>query len=183
MENIQKKQKLSSKKLKHSKKHVFQFLLSRSEIQKRAAEGWKKFLDDPRWCWQWFVSLTFTEEIHPEQAEKYFSRWIRQVNVISFGKHFLKRGRGVTWIRGIECQKRGVIHFHALFSGLPESFNNFLAMKLWEDTGKKCGFSRIYPYRGGACAYMSKYVGKGGDLDIFLSEERKMLDLFRVAMF
>ena len=177
--NIQKK---SSKKSKCGVETTF-FFLSGREIRKRAAQGYAEFLEVPAWGWQEYVTLTFKEEIHPEQADKYFKRWIRQINEINFGTHYRKHGYGITWARGLEFQRRGVIHFHALLSGLSKDFSRFLAMYLWEKTGDNCGIARIYPYVQGACPYLAKYVGKGGEIDIFISKDRDKLDLFREALF
>lgn len=181
LENTVKTYELSSKKLKRGDNTAL-FCLSGSEIRRRAAKGYADFLEDPRWSWQWYITLTFTAEIHPEQANKYFYRWIRKINEIAYGKHYRKHGGGVTWVRGLEFQRRGVIHFHALISGIPEDFNRLSAMILWEDTGKKCGFARIYPYKEGACSYISKYVSKGGELDIWVGKNKRTLDLFRAAI-
>lgn len=154
-----------------------------SDLRRRAGRAYAEFLEDPRWGWQEYVTLTFTDEIHPEQANRCYRRWVRKVNENSFGKHYRKRDKAITWVRGLEYQRRGVIHFHALLAGLPESFDRFEAMRLWESTGDKCGFARIYPYRRGACRYLSKYVSKGGELDIWIGGDKRKLDLFRVATF
>ncbi|GAH98274.1 unnamed protein product, partial [marine sediment metagenome] len=113
----------------------------------------------------------------------------------------------ITWVRGLEFQKRGTLHFHSLFAGLPEFLNEevdkamrFQSMKIWESIGNrgksedkilpslynkpsvlkrgceayesKTGFARVYPYKEGACEYISKYVAKGGELDIFIGSEQ-----------
>lgn len=167
--------------VKSSKNRNF---LSRTQLRKQSADGYASFLEDPRFGWQWYLTLTFTEEIHPEQADKYFNRLITKINVQSFGKRFLRHGGGVTWVKGIEYQRRDVIHFHALISGLPESMtgvsNRFGAMFLWETRGEKCGFARIHPFKKGACDYLSKYVSKGGELDIHVCNRMKTSDLFGV---
>jgi len=149
----------------------------------RITEAWADFLADDRWNWQWYVTLTFKEEIHPEQAHKYFCRWIRQLNEFTYGKHFRKHSQGLTWVRGLEYQRRHVIHFHALISGLPDDVSRNFAMLLWENVAKNCGFARVYPYKDGACAYISKYVSKGGELDIWVGKSQKSLDLFSEAIF
>ncbi|MBA7690064.1 hypothetical protein ES703_98587 [subsurface metagenome] len=79
----------------------------------------------------------------------------------------------------MEYQKRGVIHFHSLFSGIPEDWEDeefrFKAMKDWESTADNCGYARVFPYKEGACRYISKYISKGGVLDIWIGS-KKFLD-------
>lgn len=72
---------------------------------------------------------------------------------------------GVIWARGLEYQKRGVIHFHALVGRVPEKVGRFDYMKRWE---MLAGYARIFPYdpAKGARYYLGKYVAKGGEIDV-----------------
>ncbi|MCK4321181.1 hypothetical protein KAX08_01525 [candidate division WOR-3 bacterium] len=136
----------------------------------KAASKWLLHIRD----WQYFVVLTFEDSIHPEQAEKYYRRWIRKINEEVYGKRYRRHHKSITWVRGIDYQRRNVLHFNALFSGLPEDWGNFRAMYLWENMGDKCGFARILPFKKGACAYVaSRSILKGEGLDIWIERKRK----------
>jgi hypothetical protein len=146
-----------------------------SEIQK----AWIAFLK--RYSWAWFATLTFHKEVHPEQANKRFKRWIRHLNENLYGKRFREKHLGVLWSKAIEYQKRGTLHFHALMGPeLLKDVNHFEYMNLWYNKGN--GFARIYPYDPEKAEwYVSKYVVKGGEIDIFLppsyKDREKMLSL------
>lgn len=162
-------------------------------MNKEASKEYGKYLLSDIWGWQWYNTLTFQERIHPEQADRYYKRWVRKLNENFYGKRFRRKGKGITWVRGLEFQKRGVIHFHSLFMGLPDFRDEKVekkirheAMKMWERIGNrgwknypgdgkryesKTGYARVYPYKPGACSYISKYVAKGGELDFFIGSD------------
>lgn len=131
--------------------------------------AWAEFLSTQDW--QWFVTFTFKEEIHPEAADKLFRVWINKVNRHIYGQRWRKKpSGGVKWVRALEWQKRGVLHYHALMANLGYASREQWAaewMKLGDDS--KAGFIRIDQYddtKGGAEAYLSKYVAKDGDIDL-----------------
>ena len=144
--------------------------------REQACESWADWLKDDRWNWQHFVSITFKKDIHPEQANKYFKRWIKKINQGIYGERFRRHGHGITWVMGLEYQRRGVIHFHALFSGLPDWWDRYWAAVVWESLAENCGWIRIKPYRVGAPRYVSKYISKGGELDVFVGGKKSEID-------
>ncbi|MBA7680746.1 hypothetical protein ES703_89067 [subsurface metagenome] len=156
------------------------------QLRRMERKGWAEWLLNESWGWQWYITLTFKDIIHPEQADRCYRKFVRINNERIYGKRYIRYHKGITWARGLEYQRRGVIHFHALFSGLPSYWENGehrkRAMKDWERTADKCGFARIYPYKKGACAYISKYISKGGELDIWVGdqERRDQLSMFAV---
>jgi hypothetical protein len=79
----------------------------------------------------------------------------------------------VLWSKAIEYQRRGTLHFHALIGPeLLKDVNHFEYMNLWYNKGN--GFARIYPYDPEKAEwYVSKYVVKGGEIDIFLPPSYK----------
>jgi len=133
-------------------------LHSMAELQ----DAWVKLLDPVPW--QWFMTLTFRDEIHPEAADKRFRHLISMGNRELYGPRWAKKEKGIAWARAIEKQRRGVIHMHALVSGVgdlsPLSF-----MARWHELS---GFSKIEPIRNSLAVrrYVSKYVRKGGEIDI-----------------
>lgn len=114
----------------------------------------------------WFATFTFREPVHPEQANRRYYRFIRTLNEMRFGKHYREKGQGVYHVNAMEWQKREVLHFHSLIGGGVAELDRFLWMELWN---KDNGFARIFPYDSkGAAGYVSKYVVKGGEIDINL---------------
>jgi len=129
---------------------------------------------------QWYVTLTFKEPRHPEACNKAFSRWIRHINQCLYGRRYREKQKGVTWIKAIEYQKREVIHFHCLV-GSPELYKlkRLKFMKVWESGCRNTqeiinGYARIskYDHSRGAINYCSKYVLKGGELDLFVAPDQ-----------
>ena len=130
----------------------------------RLQEAWIGYLG--QWEWDWFATLTFRGEVHPEAADKRFRVWVSKINRELFGPRWSKKGLGIRWVRALELQRRGVIHYHALLGALGlESLRRFDWMEAWE---KLAGFARIEPPRdrGIVVAYCSKYVIKGGEIDL-----------------
>jgi len=128
----------------------------------------------------WYVTLTFKEPKHPESADKAFFRWIRYINGSLYGRRYREKKKGVTYIKCMEYQKRDVVHFHCLI-GDPNLYKlkRLDFMKAWEYDCYRSkelvnGYARIYEYNAarGAVNYCSKYVLKGGEIDIYISPEQ-----------
>jgi hypothetical protein len=103
--------------------------------------------------WEWYLTLTFREIVHPEAAGKCWRRFIREVE---------DSKRAIQWVRALEYQRRGVIHFHALTAGMDLlSYNAVRGLWRW-------GYSWIEPYEPGRGAnyYLGKYLAKGGENDV-----------------
>jgi len=129
-------------------------------------QTWVDFLEP--WDWEWFCTFTFREHVHPESADKHF-RWVlAKLNRRLFGPRWWRNGESVQWVRALEYQRRGVIHFHALMRLIGDE-NRFRLMKDWEgDESTVTGIARVYPPRSGAAVrlYCAKYVVKGGELTV-----------------
>jgi len=128
---------------------------------------------------QWYVTLTFKEPRHPEACNKAFYRWIRHINQCLYGRRYREKQKGVTWIKAIEFQKREVIHFHCLLGGEVWKLKRLKFMKVWESGCRNTqelinGYARItkYDHTRGAINYCSKYVLKGGELDLFIAPDQ-----------
>ncbi len=137
------------------------------DVQGRA---WREFIG--RFPMQWFCTLTFTEDVHPERAAKLFRLFIRRLNKALYGSHYERRGRaGVFWVLAWEYQKRGVLHFHALLGDV-ENLNARARRLDWMDTwqgfGPPAGFARIEEIHSQHAVndYVTKYVTKGGQIDL-----------------
>ena len=129
-------------------------------------DAWVSFLT--AYAFQWFATLTFGTNVHPEAALKRWRLFTNQLNRSIYGRHWQKKEHGgIHWILGIEYQKRGVIHFHALMGA--ESDLNMLARRLtWMDYWNElAGFARIEAIRSNEAAlrYITKYVVKDGEIE------------------
>jgi len=130
--------------------------------QEVVLDAWTEFVD--RWLWEWMLHLTFRDHVHPERAGKLFRVLVSKVNRDLYGPRWYKKRAGIRWVRGLEYQKRGVIHFHALFAGV-RSLRRLTYMDWWEEAA---GYARIQPIESqrGAIRYIVKYVAKGGEVDL-----------------
>lgn len=128
------------------------------------AVGWGEFLG--RYKWDWFGTFTFRTEIHPEAADKRFRVWVSKLNRRLYGVRWYKHDRGVRWARALEMQRRDVIHYHALVGG--NGLVDVPRLPYMEEWNKLAGYARIEPPRdsGAVNAYCSKYIVKGGEIDI-----------------
>lgn len=121
------------------------------------------------WIWQWFCTFTFREPPHPEAARKKFNHFRRKINRKLYGPRWQQKGKGIHWVLALEYHKSGVIHFHALMGDtrdLNESFSRIHAEEMWNEIA---GFARIRPIDDQLKAvtdYISKYVVKGGEIDL-----------------
>ena len=134
----------------------------------RIVEGWECLLD--RYAWDWFGTYTFPEAIHPEAADKVFRVWVSKLNRSLAGSFYHKHPENMArWARGLEWQKRGVLHYHALLytrQGLNRQLLRFDWKNRWQDLSG--GFCKILPCDSAAQlrAYLAKYCGKGGEVDV-----------------
>ncbi len=152
------------------------------------AHAWREFIG--RFPMQWFCTLTFTEDVHPERAAKLFRLFIRRLNKSLYGSHYERRGHaGVFWVLAWEYQKRGVLHFHALLGDV-ENLNARARRLHWMDTwhgfGAPAGYARIEEIQSQHAVndYVTKYVTKGGQIDLSCSlrsfaQQRELSNLAR----
>ena len=109
-------------------------------------------------------TFTFRDIVHPEAADKRFRVLISQANRVLFGVRWHKHGAGLRWVRALEYQKRDVIHYHALMAGV-QDLRRLTWMDRWHELA---GYARIEPIESTAAVsrYVSKYVVKGGEIDM-----------------
>lgn len=135
---------------------------------KQLHNGWLSFLS--RYEWQWFCTMTFRDSVHPESADKRFRLFVSKLNRALFGPRWSsKKHMTVYWARGMEYQKRGVLHFHALLAcggkDLTQQAVRQRWVAVWNDLS---GYARIENVRSSeeATRYVTKYVTKGGQIDL-----------------
>jgi len=134
-----------------------------------------------RWEWEWFCTFTFRDMVHPEAADKRFRVLISQANRVLYGHRWHKKGQGLRWCRALEYQKRDVIHYHALIAGV-QDLRRLTWMDRWHELA---GYARIEPIESSAAVsrYVSKYVVKGGEIDLDGPLVPAELPLFAQAAF
>ena len=125
--------------------------------------------------WQWFGNFTFADHVHPERANKCWRVFISKLNRSLYGRNWKRKdNQGVAWVRAIEYQKRGVIHFHALLADIKD-MNHTCRRLTWMDEWEAlAGYARIYkPASVEDCTrYVTKYVIKDGEIDVSDNLER-----------
>lgn len=145
---------------------------------RRRRRAWGEFV--ARWPWEWFVTLTFTDDTHPERALKLFRRWRSQINQEIYGRYwYRKEPFGVTWIVAVERQKSRRVHLHALMAGVGDT-RRLTWMDNWSDLDNLAGFPRIEPVanKGAVSRYVTKYVTKSGELEFSENLRIRSRDLF-----
>jgi len=134
-------------------------------------EAWVKFIErfEP---YHWFVTLTFKDDVTNARANKQFARFMRGMNEALYGRRYREKGLGLPYVNARERQKRGTPHFHTLIGGDVWKLRRMTYKELWEGwDGKKFtrnGMARVLPHdrERGARMYVSKYVLKGGEIDV-----------------
>jgi hypothetical protein len=144
----------------------YQGKISKDSVQ----EGYINFLNE--WNWEWYYTLTFNQDVHPEQANKLFIRWMRKQEITLYGRKHYKRNQFIRWVRTTEYQKRGTIHYHGLLNA-SDNFDQFQSMRDWENLdgiGIKegtTGMARIFKAKQPAAEiYITKYVTKEINVDL-----------------
>jgi len=126
-------------------------------------DAWCEFLG--RWDWQWFCTLTFRDVVHPESADKSFLYFTSRLNRQLYGPRWYKKAHGgIPWVRALEYQRRGVIHFHALFANV-EGVRRLSWMDEWFEIA---GIARIEPIndKWAVRRYVTKYCLKEGEIEL-----------------
>ena len=142
-------------------------------------DAWITLLE--RWEWEWFCTFTFRDLVHPESADKRFRVLISQANRVLYGHRWYKKGEGIRWVRALEYQKRDVIHYHALLAAVKD-LRRLTWMDRWNELA---GYARIEPVdcTAAVARYVSKYVVKGGEIDLGGPLVPAELPLFAQAAF
>jgi len=125
--------------------------------------AWCQFLG--QWQWEWFATLTFRDIVHPEAADKSFRYFVSKLNRQLYGPRWYKKAHGgIPWVRALEYQRRGVIHFHAMFADV-EGVRRLSWMDEWDEIA---GFARIEAIndKWAVRRYITKYVLKDGNIEL-----------------
>jgi len=118
-------------------------------MSRQLAEGWGQFLSG--FPWDWFVTLTFRDEVVSFRAHRLFARFVREIEKAA--------GMPIFWFRADEIGPRGGrFHIHALMGNVAQ-----LRRMFWIDRWNEiAGYARILSFdaRRGAAYYCAKYVVK-----------------------
>jgi hypothetical protein len=156
-----------------------------TEVDRSALrDAWAGFLSPIPF--QWFATLTFETNVHPEAALKRYRWFTNGINRTLYGRRWEKRpDSGIHWVVASERQKRGVVHLHALM-GDPNDLNQIARRLTWMDKWQEmAGFARIEAIRSddAALRYVTKYVMKDGDIEFSknLGAVAQQLPLIQIA--
>lgn len=111
-----------------------------------------------QFLWDWFLSLTFRDEVTSFRAHRLFARFVSELEKAA--------GIPIFWFRADEIGPRGGrFHLHALIGNVAH-----LRRMSWIDRwGQLAGYARILPFdaQKGAAYYCTKYATKqNGDWDL-----------------
>jgi hypothetical protein len=123
--------------------------------------------------YEYWGTLTYrnAEEIPAHHAAdivaRRFQYFTGQLNERLYGKRWVRSGNSVWGAIATELHKSGYPHHHFLLGGdgLRAGLRRLDIMDMWD---KLYGFARVQDYQGDAATrYLTKYVAKGGVVDVF----------------
>jgi hypothetical protein len=124
-------------------------------MTRQLVAGWGQFLSG--FPWDWFLTLTFKDEVGSFRAHRLFGFFVRDIEKAS--------GIPIFWFRADEIGFHGRFHIHALIGNVA-SLRRLTWMDRWN---KLAGIARILPFdsKRGAAYYCAKYVTKqSGDWEL-----------------
>ena len=125
-------------------------------MNRQLTEAWGQFL--LQFFWDWFVTLTFRDEVGSFRAHRLFGRFVRDLE--------REAGIPIFWFRADEIGPHGGrFHIHALIGNV----GNLRRMSWVDRWNRLAGYARILPFNSkrGAAYYCAKYVTKqSGDWDM-----------------
>ncbi len=100
--------------------------------------------------------------------------FINNLNSELFGKNWKRRGDGVFFVLALEPHKSNVLHMHALLGAVTDLNNMALRVHWKEWWYREFGIARIEQPKdaGDVQGYCTKYVVKGGDINLSDTLER-----------
>ena len=158
--------------LRISQSLVSALLEGRSVSDRRQlAASWGDFLS--QFSWDWFVTLTFRDEVQSFRAHRLFGYLMRDLEAAA--------GIPIFWFRVDEIGEHGGrFHMHALIGNVAH-LRRLDWMDIWE---RRAGYARILPFDNlrGAAYYVAKYITKQlADWD--LSENIQAFQLYQPPLF
>ncbi len=122
---------------------------------------------------EYWATLTYrnAEEMPAHHAREITARrfgyFTQEINARLYGKRWKRTGKGVWGAIATELHKSGFPHHHVIMGGegLRAGLRRLDIKDMWDHL---FGIARVADYKGEAAArYITKYVCKGGIVDIF----------------
>ena len=139
------------------------------QIRREAQQAYSEWLSAEKW--DLFVTLTDPGLSHPEAMFKRYRYFENSINKSLYGNKFWKRGKGIESVCGLERQKRGSVHAHAVIR-LPDNDirdRSQFSLKYWQNFATELGgwsWLEIPRSSEDVTSYVTKYVCKEGELII-----------------
>jgi hypothetical protein len=131
-------------------------------------QAWAEYIEGLS-DWSVYGHFTFRDTPHPERCLKTWDLYVHKINRSMYGQRYYKHplDKGISWARGTELQKRGIVHFHALLGHMACDPDMVFLKQTWFDLGGTYKIER-YAKDKGAEFYMSKscYAWKQGEVDL-----------------
>lgn len=120
--------------------------------------------------WSSFWTLTFRDrdnshQVQRTEAEFLFTRLIQILNTDLFGNHYTQKVGHCyfSYCVGYEHGKQGHLHIHVLAD---RRVNFALLHRVWRSMAGGTTIKVVHD-KIGAARYLAKYVGKGGDVNVY----------------
>jgi hypothetical protein len=138
-------------------------------MRKILVKNWVEYLG--RTDWTTFLTLTFREECIPEKANRLFRLLIRRLNEELLGKNYRNYvdHSYFSYCKGIEYQRRGIIHFHVL---IDRPVHYKLIHDFW-DSVAGFAWTTVIKQDINAITYVSKYASKDGEVEPYFAKIAK----------
>lgn len=152
-------------------------LVSSLEIEKPFERASKYILADDWADWiptlfepKQFVTLTSREYVYAEALTHRYKYLVGRVNKMLYGTNWSRSGQGLSDVVGVEPQKRGVLHLHAVWDSEQVPYSEIHS--IWN---RISGYSWVEPINAitGVAHYVSKYSVKGGTVSTYLSARKR----------
>lgn len=116
--------------------------------------------------------MTYRQETSLNSVLRRHGYLVQQVNRNIFGNHWRRHGEGVSFVLGVEPQRRGVLHTHSVWD------TEFVPYELIHSIMKKLGgMAWVEPVNSncGVGHYVTKYAVKAGQVHVYLSRQIQAL--------
>ena len=119
-----------------------------------------------------FLTMTSRDEVHEDTLLRRHGYLLRKMNKAIFGNNWTRRGEGISYMLGLERQKRGVLHLHAVWDAPFVPYDQFHSI-----CNRISGFALIEPVDAatGVAYYVAKYSAKGGRIEVYLTRQMQAL--------
>lgn len=143
-----------------------EYIASQYEVMDRI-DGWVTMMDrqDLYPGYNWWVSLTFRQDVSVDQAEVAARVFLNAINRKRFGQRYQKRGKNIVAVYSVGPGKvNNRIHIHMLIGDV-ECLDTTRFLRIWNN---KYGIPKIQKYDpskgSGAKRYIANHLRRGGEI-------------------